>query len=75
MITRETLENAAGEFPATKYPEEFYAQYLGVLETCRKATEAVAEAVRYLFLWKLGKVGTKRTRCASPLGHTDRQGR
>jgi len=75
VITRRRLEDAASQYDVVKYSEAFYNHQLGVLKEAPGATEAVAMAVKYLFLWKLGKVSRRATERSFPLGFSDSQGR
>lgn len=74
MIKREQLEEAALNYDSSKYPEEFYRYHLQVLRDASGASDAVADAVRCLFLWKLNKVHTHRTSTGSLLPFRDSGG-
>lgn len=75
MITPEMLEESSKDYDMDKYSEEFYTYYLGVLQNAQDISKSVSEAVRNLFLWKLGRVRSKQTPSSSPLGFSDSKGR
>jgi hypothetical protein len=52
---------AANDYPSGKYSENFYNHHLKVIELAIRVDESVIRAVKYLFLWKLGKVSTTKT--------------
>jgi hypothetical protein len=74
MITREKLEYAARNYNGDKYSEEFYTYHLGVLQNAQDISESVSRAVEYLFLWKLGKVRSRKTPSSSQLKFSDSKG-
>ncbi len=75
MINREILENAAIEYDADKYSEEFYTYHLKELQNAVKINDSVIRAVRYLFLWKLGKIRSQQTPSSSQIQFIDSKGR
>jgi hypothetical protein len=75
MITRAKLECAGRHFNGDKFSEEFYTYHLRVLQDAKDISESVSRAVEYLFLWKLGKVRSRRTPSSSQLEFSDPKGR
>jgi hypothetical protein len=75
MINREILEKAAVDYNGDKYSEEFYNYYLKVLQDAKNISESAIRAVEYLFLWKLGKVRSRKTPSSSQLKFPDSKGR
>lgn len=75
IIDREIIQNAAEEYDGEKYPEVFYFYHLLVLQNAEQISELVDRAVRYLFLWKLGKVHLEKGLRRSQLKFSDTQGR
>jgi hypothetical protein len=60
-INYQDILQAANKYPNAKYSEQFYLHYLKFLENVAEVDKSVAKAVKYLFLWKLGKIFTKKT--------------
>jgi len=75
MINREIVEDAARKYDGEKYPELFYLHHLLILRNTREINELVSRAVKYLFLWKLGKVRSRQTPYGSQLKFSDTKGR
>ncbi len=75
MINREIVENAARKYDGEKYPELFYLHHLLILRNTKEINELVSRAVKYLFLWKLGKVRSRQTPHGSQLKFSDTKGR
>lgn len=75
MITPEMLKEYSKDYDRDKYSEEFYTYHLSVLQNAQQISKSVSEAVRNLFLWKLGRVRSKQTPSTSPLGFSDPKGR
>ena len=57
----EDIIQAANNYPNDKYSGNFYQHHLKVLKLATRVDESVIRAVKYLFLWELGKVSTKKT--------------
>jgi hypothetical protein len=72
--TRRAIEEAAARYDSANYPECVYADHLAVLAGATKATPELARAVKYLFLWKLGKIKQKETGKGFPLSYADDDG-
>ena len=75
MITRNSIENASRDYNGDKYSEEFYAHHMRVLQNAKKIAESVSMVVKYLFLWKLGKVRSEKTPSSFQLKFPDSKGR
>ncbi|MBN2489132.1 MAG: hypothetical protein JXA98_08895 [Methanosarcinaceae archaeon] len=65
------LKNAANDYNEDKYSEEFYTYHLKILQNAYDINESVSRAVKYLFLWKLGKVRSKQTPSSTQLKFSD----
>lgn len=74
MINRKIIEEAANDYNQYKYPEEFYTYHLDVLQNAQGVDKSVSEAVKYLFLWKLGKIRIRQTPSGSRLKFSDSKG-
>lgn len=59
MLDRHSIEDAAREYDATKYPEAPYRLGLLIVERAEQADPALGEAVRCLFEWKLARFATR----------------
>jgi hypothetical protein len=75
MIKRTELEKAARCYNGEEYGEEFYRHNLQFLQDARRITESLREAVRNLFLWKLGKIRNNQTPSSKLLKFRDSIGR
>ena len=75
MFDRKSLEDATKDYDGDKYHEEFYSDHLKVLRSAQEFSEDVKKAVKYLFLWKLGKVSLRKTNSSSKLDYSDSKGR
>ena len=75
MVNREIVENAARKYDGEKYPELFYIYHLLILRNTEEINELVSRAVKYLFLWKLGKVRSRQTPHGCQLKFSDTKGR
>jgi hypothetical protein len=73
-ITREILLDSANKYDKSKYPEEFYNYHLEILKNSKAVEKQTAQAVEYLFLWKLGKVSTRYASNCYSLDFTDSTG-
>ncbi|MED4019017.1 hypothetical protein [Sutcliffiella cohnii] len=60
-IKKELLLEAKESFNEEKYSKDIYFYYLDVVDKSTKVTEELKEAVRYLLLWKLGKISRSKT--------------
>jgi hypothetical protein len=72
--THEELECAERTYNKDKYSGEFYTHHLRVLREAQDINESVVKAVKYLFLWKLGKVRSEKTPSSSQLKFSDSKG-
>ena len=61
------IQEAAARYNSAKFSELFYQHYLDVLKNAAEADESVGIAVKYLFLWKLGKISLQQTVTSEPL--------
>lgn len=60
-MTRQELKTWINAYNSQKYPEEPYSWALGIAANATRITDKLQKAIRWLFYWKLGKVGIKRT--------------
>lgn len=75
IIDREIIQNAAEEYDGEKYSEVFYSYHLLVLQNAEQISELVDRAVKYLFLWKLGKIHLEKGSSRHKLKFSDTEGR
>ena len=61
MLDKLAIIKASKEYNIDKYPEHFYMSNLSVLHKACGKESNTKEAVKNLFLWKLGKVSTYQT--------------
>jgi len=66
VITSEDLIENAESYDSNKYTEEFYSYYLSVIQN-ENDIESLSEAIKRLFLWKLGKIRPYPTPQSSPI--------
>ena len=59
MLDRQSIEEAAQEYPGSKYPEVPYLSGLFIVERAQHPDPALIEAVRSLFEWKLARFSTR----------------
>jgi hypothetical protein len=64
-LARQDLANWEAEYQAAKYPETPYRWGLQKIAESTRITDELKLAVRWLFLWKLGKVSHKKTPATS----------
>lgn len=74
MIRADDLINAAKRYDKNKYSEEFYRHHIEVLKNSKTIDESTIQAVKYLFLWKLGKIRTYQTPGGYQLNYIDSTG-
>jgi hypothetical protein len=74
ILNKNILLNASNEYFDLKYPEEFYNYHLKVLKESKHIDEKINNAIRNLFLWKLGKISNTKTDNNIFTGYQDLQG-
>ena len=60
MLTKNDIIEALKRYDYIKYSEEFYIYYLEKIRKSIEPDEQLKNAVKYLFLWFLGKVTTEK---------------